>query len=189
MHEWAMVYRLAPDAVRHEQLPLRLGSAGTDAVVEGQALRCTHVDAYRFFTDAAVPRNATVPTRESQPRDEQPGCLHAGMDLYRWAALFAPFVPGELVADCFAHAREIREVDMRASPYDLTGLGYPPIAVETPEGRAEYVRQQRTFAERGAALRERLLAALGELAALAGPAPDTTTAGPARGPAVGVGRA
>ena len=168
MHEWAMVYRLAPDAVRHEQLPLRLGSAGTDAVVEGQALRCTHVDAFRFFTDAAVPRNATVPTRESQPRDEQPGCLHAGMDLYRWAALFAPFVPGELVADCFAHAREIREVDMRASPYDLTGLGYPPIAVETPEGRAEYVRQQRTFAERGAVLRERLLAVLGELAALAG---------------------
>ena len=189
MHEWAMVYRLAPDAVRHEQLPLRLGSAGTDAVVEGQALRCTHVDAYRFFTDAAVPRNATVPTRESQPRDEQPGCLHAGMDLYRWAALFAPFVPGELVADCFAHAREIREVDMRASPYDLTGLGYPPIAVVTPEGSAEYVRQQRTFAERGAALRERLLAALGELAALAGPAPDTTTADPQRGPAVGVGRA
>ena len=187
LHEWAMVYRLPPDAVRHEQLPLRLGSAGTDAVVEGQALRCTHVDAFRFFTDEAVPRNATVPTRESQPRDEQPGCLHAGMDLYRWAALFAPFVPGELVADCFAHAREIREVDMRASPYDLSGLGHRPIAVETPEGRAEYVRHQRVFAERGAVLRERLLVALGELTAVTDPGAETTTAGPQRGPAVGVG--
>jgi hypothetical protein len=181
LHEWAMVYRPAPGAVRHEQLTLRLGGAGTDAVVEAQTLRCTHVDAFRFFTDEAVPRNAIVPTRESQPRDEQPGCLHAGMDLYRWAALFAPFVAGELVADCFAHAREIRAVDMRASPYDLSGLGYPPIAVETPEGRAEYVRHQRVFAERGAALRKRLLAVLGELAAAmivdALPEPDIAEAG------------
>jgi hypothetical protein len=171
LHEWAMVYRLAPDAVRHEQLPLRLGSAATDAVVDAHPLRCTHIDAFRFFTAEAVPRNATVPTRESQPRDEQPGCLHAGMDLYRWAAAFAPFVPGELVADCFAHAREIRAVDMRASPYDLGELGLPPIAVETPEGRAEYVRHQRDFAERGAVLRSRLLAELDRLAA------ETPTAG------------
>jgi hypothetical protein len=155
-----MVYRLPADAVRHEQLPLRLGSTGTDAVVEAHPLRCTHVDAFRFFTPAAVPRNATTPTREGQPRDEQPGCLHAGMDLYRWAALLGPFVASELVADCFAHAREIRVVDMRASPYDLSGLGYPPIRVETAEGRAEYVRRQREFAERGQVLRGRLLDAL-----------------------------
>jgi hypothetical protein len=160
LHEWAMVYRLPPDAVRHEQLPLRLGSGGTDAVVQAHPLRCTHVDAFRFFTPAAVPRNATTPTRDSQWRDEQPGCLHAGMDLYRWAALLGPFVAGELVADCFAHAREIRAVDMRASPYDLGGLGYPPIRVETTEGRAEYVRHQRDFAARGDLLRARLIDAL-----------------------------
>jgi hypothetical protein len=160
LHEWAMVYRLPADAVRHEQLPLRLGSTGTDAVVEAHPLRCTHVDAFRFFTPAAVPRNATTPTREGQPRDDQPGCLHAGMDLYRWAALLGPFVASELVADCFAHAREIRVVDMRASPYDLSGLGYPPIRVETAEGRAQYVRRQREFAERGQVLRGRLLDAL-----------------------------
>jgi hypothetical protein len=183
LHEWAMVYRLPADAVRHEHLPLRLGSAGTDAVVDAQPLRCTHIDAFRFFTGDAVPRNATVPTRESQPRDEQPGCLHAGMDLYRWAATFAPFVPSGLVADCFAQAREIREVDMRASPYDLGGLGYRPIPVETAEGRAEYVRHQRRFAERGAVLRADLLTALDALAAAG---PGTTTAGPLREPAVGV---
>ena len=95
---------------------------------------------------------------------EQPGCLHAGMDLYRGRRSSRRSSPSELVADCFAHAREIRAVDMRASPYDLSGLGYPPIAVETPEGRAEYVRHQRVFAERGAVLRERLLVALDELA-------------------------
>jgi hypothetical protein len=35
---------------------------------------------------------------------------------------------------------------MRASPYDLRELGYEPIPVETPEGRADYVRRQRDFA-------------------------------------------
>ncbi len=181
LHEWAMVYRLPPGEVRHERLPLRLGSAATDAVVESHPLRCTHVDAYRFFTEAAAPRNATTPTRAGQVHDEQPGCLHAGMDLYRWAAAFAPFVASGLVADCFGHAREIREVDMRASPYDLAGLGYPPIPVETPEGRAEYVRLQRELAERGAGLRARLLRRLEELAAQV---PGTTTAGPVEEPAV-----
>ena len=64
---------------------------------------------------------------------------------------------------------------MQASPYDLAALGYPPIRVETAEGRAEYVRHQRAFAERGAALRQRLVAALdGLLARVA----ETTTAGP-----------
>ena len=30
------------------------------------------------------------------------------------------FVPGELMLDAFELARDIRELDMRASPYDLT---------------------------------------------------------------------
>ena len=166
LHEWAMVYRLDPDEVRHWGLPLRLGSAGTDAVVEQGPLRCTHIDAYRFFTPAATPRNAFRPTRASQPELEQPGCLHAGMDLYKWAAAFDPFLPAELVADCFAHAREIRALDMQASPYDLAALGYPAVPVETAEGRAEYVRRQRGFAESGAGLRTRLVHALDALMSL-----------------------
>jgi hypothetical protein len=158
-----MVYRLDADEVRHRGLPLRLGSAGTDAVVEQGPLRCTHIDAFRFFTPAAAPRNAFRPTRASQPELEQPGCLHAGMDLYKWAAVFDPFLPAELVADCFVHAREIRALDMQASPYDLAALGYPPVPVETAEGRAEYVRRQRDFAESGALLRTRLVQALDAL--------------------------
>ena len=57
------------------------GSEGTDAVVERHGIRCSHFDAYRFFTDSARPRNALRPTRETQVAMEQPGCLHAGMDI------------------------------------------------------------------------------------------------------------
>ena len=72
-------------------------------------------------------------------------------------------MPGELVADCFALAVEVRELDMRASPYDLRDRGYAPVRIETPEGKAEYVAAQRGFAARGAGLRERLLEVCREL--------------------------
>jgi hypothetical protein len=157
LHEWAMLYRPGDGEVRHEQLPLRLGQAGTDAVVESHRVQCSHIDAFRFFTRAAGPRNTVQPTRETQARFEQPGCLHATMDLYKWAYKLSPAVPGELLADCFALAADVRELDMRASPYDLRGLGWEPVAIETPEGKAEYVAAQRGFAARGAGLRARLL--------------------------------
>jgi hypothetical protein len=156
LHEWAMVYRLGPEEVRHAGRPLRLGSAGTDRVVESARVQCSHYDAYRFFTPDAAPLNTLRPARETQIRNEQPGCLHAGMDLYKWAYKLDPFVPSELIMDCFELAAELRAMDMRASPYDLAELGYPPIRIETPEGRAEYAALQAGFAERGAPLRERL---------------------------------
>ncbi|WP_433787090.1 3-methyladenine DNA glycosylase [Actinomycetospora sp. CA-101289] len=157
LHEWAMVHR--DDHTRHA-VPLRLGPAGTDAVVESHRIRCSHYDAYRFFTPSAAPRNTLRPTRERQVELEQPGCLHAGMDLYKWADKLGPLVPGALLLDAFVLARDIRELDMRASPYDLADLGYAPVAIETPEGKAAYVEAQRAFATRGAGLRERLLAVL-----------------------------
>jgi hypothetical protein len=159
LHEWAMVYRTRPGDVRHEAYPLRLGHDGTDAVVEGHQIRCSHFDAFRFFTDEARPRNALTPTRELQPVLEQPGCLHAGMDLYKWAYKLTPLVPSELVVDAFELAAEIRELDMRASPYDLADIGFDPIRIETTEGKRVYVEAQRGFAERGAVVRERLIAA------------------------------
>ena len=163
LHEWAMVYRQTPDQLRHNAFALRLGLAGTAAVVDELQLRCTHFDAYRFFTPEARPLNATKPTRDSQPAMEQPGCLHANMDLYRAAYKLSPLVGSDLVADCFELAREIRTLDMRASPYDLAGLGYAPVRVEAPEGRAEYVRGQRDFAERAGVLRSRLVSAIQDL--------------------------
>ncbi len=160
LHEWAMVYRQQPEEVRHHSWPLRLGPAGTAEVVEGQRIRCSHFDAYRFFTPPARPLNTLTPTREAQRDNEQPGCLHANMDVYKWAYKLAPLVPSELVADAFEVAQEIRALDMRASPYDLADLGYPPIRIETPEGRAEYAAYQREFAQRTALLRDRLIVAV-----------------------------
>ncbi|MEX5720885.1 3-methyladenine DNA glycosylase [Geodermatophilus maliterrae] len=154
LHEWAMVYRAGE---RRHAVPLRLGQEGTDAVVEAAQIRCTHYDAFRFFTPDAVGLNRLRPTRETQLALEQPGCLHATMDLYKWAYKLSPAVPGELLADCFALAVEVRELDMRASPYDLRDRGYVPVLVETAEGKAEYVAAQRGFAVRGAELRARLI--------------------------------
>ena len=160
MHEWAMVYRQTQQEVRHNAWPLRLTPEQTAQTVERNGVRCSHFDAYRFFTAPARPLNLLTPTRESQHDLEQPGCLHANMDLYKWSYKLSPLVPSELVADAFALAREIRTLDMRASPYDLAALGYPPVQVETAQGRAEYAAAQRGFAERAAPLRARLLAAL-----------------------------
>jgi len=157
LHEWAMVYRQPADRVRHDGWPLRLGSVGTDAVVEEHPVRCSHFDAFRFFTPAAVPRNSTQLRREDQVATEQPGCVHATMDLYKWAYKLGPAVPGELLLDCFELACRAREVDMRAAPYDLRDLGYQPIRVETAAGRAEYAAAQRCLTAAAAPLRGRLV--------------------------------
>lgn len=161
LHEWAMVYRA--DDVRHGSVPLRLGRAGTDAVVEAMPLRCTHYDAFRFFTPDAAPRNATTLTRAGQRGSEQPGCLHANMDLYKWCYKLVPLLDSALLLDCFELALAARELDMRASPYDLTDLGYRPVPIETPTGRAEYARAQAELSGRSADLRARLLTSSHEL--------------------------
>lgn len=160
LHEWAMLYRAPAEERRHGSLPLRLGAAGTDRVVEGHRIACSHFDAFRFFTAEAAPRNALQPSRETQAAIEQPGCLHAGMDLYKWAVKLGPLVPGALLLDCFALAQQIRWLDMRASPYDTTPLGAAPVPIETAEGKAVYLEAQRGFAGRAQALRRRLLGAL-----------------------------
>ncbi|HEV7908711.1 MAG TPA: 3-methyladenine DNA glycosylase [Pseudonocardiaceae bacterium] len=157
LHEWAMVYRQRPEEIRHNAWPLRLGSSGTDAVVESNRMQCGHYDAFRFFTDEARPRNTLQPTRQTQIELEQPGCLHANMDLFKWAYKLEPATPSELVADCFDLAVRVRELDMRASPYDLAALGYAPVPVETSDGRADYARRQADHAHRAAPLRRRLI--------------------------------
>ena len=161
LHEWAMAYKA--DEQRHA-VPLRLGAAGTDAVVENARIACTHIDAYRFFTPEAAPLNKLRPTRENQPLMEQPGCLHANMDVYKWAIKLGPLVAGETLLDSFELARDIRELDMRASPYDLADWGLAPVQIETDEGRTEYEIAQRGFAERAQALRLRIVEALPILA-------------------------
>lgn len=165
LHEWAMVYR-AP-TVRHDAVPLRLGAAATDAVVDSIPLRCTHFDAYRFFTAPAAARNAGAPSRSDQAGWEQPGCVHAAMDCYKWCYKLGPLIESELLFDCLKLAAEARELDMRASPYDLRDYGFEAIAIETPAGRAAYVKAQQDVAARAAPLRAAIADRCDELLLLA----------------------
>lgn len=158
LHEWAMVYQ--SDEVRHSQLPLRLSREETARAVESLPIACSHYDAFRFFTPQARPMNRLQPTREGQLVMDQPGCLHANMDLYKWSMQFYPWVPGDLIADCFELAVAIREVDMRASPYDLSRHGLAPIKIEGSGGRSEYAAYQKQFYERATPLRRQLLQVL-----------------------------
>lgn len=165
LHEWAMVYQepLDPEGHRHDW-PLRLGQDGTDEVVESHRIGCSHFDAFRFFTPAAIPLNTLKPARLDREAFEQPGCLHGGMDLYKHAFRLAPLIPAELVADAFELAWDIRILDMRAAPYDFTGVtldpnGEPwtPVCIETAEGKRDYAQQQRMFAERAQTIRAELI--------------------------------
>lgn len=155
LHEWAMVYR-DPD-VRHPRVPLRLSRAETDAVVDSQPVRCTHFDAYRFFSAKARPLNRWELTRAGTTEHDQPGCIHVTMDLYRFAYKIAHYCPSRLMFDAFELAIRAREVDMRASPYDLSAFGLSPIKIETAEGRALYVELQRELTELAQPVRRRLI--------------------------------
>jgi len=155
LHEWAMVYRT--EDIRHGTTPLRFPAEELARIVESMPVRCSHFDAFRFFTPAARPLNRVQPARETRLELEQRGCLHVNMDLYKWAVKLLPFAPSELVADCFELALGARELDMRASPYDVRALGFEPVKIETPEGRADYERAQRELAARAEPLRARVL--------------------------------
>ena len=152
LHEWAMVYR---GPARHSS-PLRLSDDAIADLVETQTVRCSHFDAFRFFTPAARPLNVLQPAPDDRAAHEQPGCIHANMDLYRHSTKFYPWISSDLIADCFVLMREARLLDMRAAPYDLNEFGVEPIAIETAPGRARYAELQRAVAERAAPLRARL---------------------------------
>lgn len=155
LHEWAMVYRSGE--VRHQQTPLRMAPDALAAFVDAQSIQCSHYDAFRFFTPAARPLNRIQPEPRRQHDFEQRGCLHANMDLYKWAIKFYPWIGSDLVADAFLFALEIRVLDMQASPYDLRAYGYEPVRIETVDGRAEYAARQQALAERAQPLRLRLI--------------------------------
>lgn len=161
LHEWAMVYR--DPNVRHPYVPLRLSRGEIDRVVESQSLRCTHFDAYRFFTAEAAPRNRWPLARATTTDFDQTGCLHVNMDLYRFAYKIAPYCPSEVLADAFELAIAAREIDMRASPYDLAGYGFSPIRIETPSGREQYIDHQRLLHERSIPVRDRVFAVYRDL--------------------------
>ncbi|MDB6137771.1 MAG: hypothetical protein JWO94_843 [Verrucomicrobiaceae bacterium] len=156
LHEWAMVYRQTPEEVRHNAHALRMAPDELAAFIESQSINCSHYDAYRFFTPGARPLNSLNPQLETRLAMEQGACLHANMDLYKWSTKLWPWVGSDLVAETFLLALEGRDLDMRASPYDLAAMGYEPVRIETEDGRREYQGEQQRLAERSAPVRERL---------------------------------
>ncbi len=161
LHEWAMVYR--DDTPRHGEVPLRLSTREIATVLEDSEVRCTHYDAFRFFTAEAVPLNKFALSREETPHYDQRGCIHVTMDLYKFAHKIAPWCSSELIADAFLLALDARLVDMRASPYDLSSFGVEAIPIESLEGRELYVREQRRLSEHAVPIRSQLLQVYQEL--------------------------
>jgi len=156
LHEWAMVYKLSKEDLRHNVCPLRLSDTAMAAFIESQSICCSHYDAYRFFTPNARPLNTLKPELETRLEMEQGGCLHTNMDLYKWAYKLWPWIGSDIVADTFEVAIAGRHFDMRASPYDLAAFGFEPICIETPEGREQYRREQARLTALATPVRERL---------------------------------
>ncbi len=170
LHEWAMLYSGKPKEVnelstasttRHQdQLQLRVSQATIDGVVNSSPLRCTHYDAWRFFQKDAQAFNVHTPMRRNSQVDfEQPGCVHASMDLFRYAYEVYPLVSSEVLVSALLLAVHARQIDMRASPYDVAGFQgcEDPICVETAEGRRQYVLEQEALAGEAQPVRAALL--------------------------------
>jgi len=166
-HEWAMLYK-GGDKRHQEQLPLRVSQDVIDAVVETEgSLKCTHFDAWRFFKKEAQPLNIIHPMhRLEQNKYEQPGCVHATMDLFKYAYSIYPFCSSSLLRKTLALAIEARKIDMRASPYDVSAFAIgAPLCVDTLEGRRLYVKEQECLANAAYPIRAELIKVYDELLA------------------------
>ncbi|MES2981309.1 MAG: 3-methyladenine DNA glycosylase [Verrucomicrobiota bacterium] len=159
LHEWAMVYRA--EEIRHASIaPLRLPQAEIDALVSSRPITCTHYDAFRFFANQAKPLNRHPLSIDKRHENEQPGCVHANMDLYKWAAKSMPWIGSDILLETFRLASQLRDLDMRASPYDLTAWNVTPIKIENAEGRREYETEQRRLSFLAIDLRAKLIRAI-----------------------------
>jgi len=134
-----------------DALPLRIPQETLNRFVEERPIRCTHFDAFRFFTKDARPLNVydddlSLGRLHGQALHEQPGCLHANMDLFKWAVKLGPYAPSDLLEETLALAVACRVVDMRASPYDLTALK----VVGAGAGEQQQQQQQQVIGGGGA---------------------------------------
>ena len=136
LHEWAMVYRQDPEQVRHADWPLRLGADGHGRgrrVAPDPLLALRRLPLLHAAGPAAQrPHADTRGTRRTW--SSRAACTPTWTSTSGRTSS-APAVPSELSLDCFELARDVRELDMRASPYDLRELGYEPVRIETPRGQ------------------------------------------------------
>ena len=165
LHEWAMLYsgrknQSIPLDRHQKHIPLRVSQSVIDNVVESSTIRCTHFDAFRFFHPDAKSLNVIHPlTRDNQIEHEQPGCVHATMDLFKYAYQLYPFVSSSLLRDCITLAIIARKIDMRASPYDVSTVEgcESPLCVESAEGRKSYMEEQERLSQLAIPIRAKLI--------------------------------
>lgn len=166
MHEWAMLYSgnqngSKPYNCYQKQLKTRVNQDTIDSVVRSSGLlKCTHFDAWRFFhPDAQSINSFQKITRDDQLELEQPGCVHANMDLFRFAFHIYPLISSDLLLKVLEIALWARKIDLRASPYDVSMyLGCEePLLVETSEGRKKYIKEQEKLATEAFPIRKELL--------------------------------
>ena len=74
-----------------------------------------------------------------------------------------PWIGSDLLLEIFRLATRLRDLDMRASPYDLAEWNVTPVKIETPEGRREYEVEQRKLADESRILRNKLIHSLDRL--------------------------
>lgn len=178
LHEWAMQYQPSeiskpPSSKYQSHLELRVDQQTLNETVEGNTLFCSHVDAWKFFSPEALPRNqflrhdpssnvVLLPPPEERPawlvRSEQPACVHTTMDLLKIALKLGPFCDSLLLRRILALTVEARALDVAASPYDAkTDYGVEPIFIETSAGRTAYKQRQTELMKKAAPVREDLL--------------------------------
>ena len=145
-----------------QQLKLRIPQTEIDNLVEGNlncSLKCTHFDAFRFFHPEAKHLNNLELTREKQVESENGSCIHATMDLFKYAYILYPFVSSSLLQRCFFLAFEARFLDMRSSPYDVSMFEgcADAIHIETNIGRKQFVTEQKALYKKSQPIRKELL--------------------------------
>jgi hypothetical protein len=169
-------------------LPLRVTQDVINNTVERKGVYCTHLDALRFFAPAALPLNQNsattaaaphsslpsssssstssggglLPQRSEQLQLEQPGCVHAQMDLLKSCLRLQPFGDCTLLQHVLAVALESPKLDVGDSPYDASSQRYliVPIPIETSEGRKSYRSRQIALMTASQPLRSELIAVI-----------------------------
>ena len=177
LHEWAMLYsgRCHSQSLdlrsKHQKAPLRVTQDVIDDLVEGAqtgcTLKCTHYDAYRFFHPSSRNFNSISNlSRKTQVQYEQGGCIHATMDLFKYAFTLYPFCSSLLLRKTLLLALSARKIDMRSSPYDVSKYlpdgEKEPIRVETFEGRKTFAIEQESLYHRSLPVRAELIVAYNE---------------------------
>jgi len=173
LHEWAMQYRPEgapppPSGKYQSHLTLRVSREEINATVERKGIRCTHVDALRFFAPGAgeLNRHGSVLERTDQLDLEQPGCVHAHMDLLKVALRIQPLLDPDLLIEILSTALDARALDVGASPYDCSGYSLvggdrrrvvEVIPIETSVGRDLYRKLQTDLMREASAVRADLL--------------------------------